>query len=49
LTESIETKPKKKFDPKSIFGAWVDNRTSDEIIADIRNSRVEKDNSEILK
>jgi len=49
LTKSIETKPKKDFDPKSIFGAWVDNRTSDEIIADIRNSRVEKDNTEILK
>ncbi len=49
LSESIETKPKKEFDLKSIFGAWVDNRTSDEIIADIRTSRVEKVNTEILK
>lgn len=49
LTESIDVKPKKEFDPKSIFGAWVDNRTSDEIIADIRTSRVEKDSIELLK
>ena len=49
LTDSIEKKPEKEFDPKSIFGAWVDNRTSDEIISDIRTSRVEKDNTEILK
>jgi len=49
LTDSMERKPKKEFDPKSIFGAWVDNRTSDEIIADIRTSRVEKDNTELLK
>lgn len=49
LTESLDIRPKKKFDPESIFGAWVDNRTSDEIIADIRNSRVEKDNTELLK
>lgn len=48
LTESMEIKPKKEFDPKSIFGAWVDNRTSDEIIEDIRTSRVEKNNTEIL-
>ncbi len=49
LTKSMETKSKKKFDPKSIFGAWVDNRTSDEIIEDIRTSRVEKYNAEVLK
>lgn len=49
LTESIENKPKKGFDPKSIFGAWVDNRSSDEIIADIRTSRVEKTNTESLE
>lgn len=49
LTESMKTKPKKGFDPKSIFGAWVDNRTSDEIIADIRTSRVEKLNTQSLE
>jgi hypothetical protein len=49
LAESIEVEPKKKFDPESIFGAWVDNRTSDEIIADIRSSRVEKADTEFLK
>lgn len=49
LTESIEIKPKKEFNPKSIFGAWIDSRTSDEIIEDIRTSRVEKNNTEILK
>ena len=32
LTESIEVKSDKKFDMESIFGAWEDNRTSDEII-----------------
>jgi len=48
LTESIETKSKKGFDPKSIFGAWLDNRTSDEIIEGIRASRVEKSNTETL-
>ena len=49
LFESIEIKPKKKFDPESICGAWIDNRTSIEIIADRRSSHVEKDNTEILK
>lgn len=48
LTESIETKPERGFDPKSFFGAWVDNRTSDEIIEDIKKSRVEKSNTESL-
>jgi hypothetical protein len=42
LTESIEVKEKKHFDLKSLYGAWEDTRTSDEIINDIRNSRVEK-------
>ncbi|MFS4417223.1 hypothetical protein [Maribacter sp. 2307ULW6-5] len=49
LTKSIETKPKKEFDPNSIFGAWVDSRTSDEIISDIRNSRIEKINTASLE
>ncbi|MBS1573112.1 MAG: hypothetical protein JST62_12005 [Bacteroidetes bacterium] len=42
LTESIEVKDKKYFDLKSLYGAWEDERTSDEIINDIKNSRVEK-------
>lgn len=42
LTESIETKSKKAFDISSIFGAWEDNRTSDEIISEIKSSRVEE-------
>ena len=45
LTESIEVKEKKQFDLKSLYGAWEDSRTSDEIINDIRNSRVEKNKS----
>ena len=34
LTESIEIKPKKAFELSSIFGAWVDNRSADEIISE---------------
>lgn len=45
LTESIEVKEKKNFDLKSLFGAWEDSRTSDEIISDIKSSRVEKKTS----
>lgn len=36
LTESIQNKSDKKFDIESIFGAWEDNRTSDEIISEIK-------------
>lgn len=46
LTKSIETKSKKDFDLNSIFGAWEDDRSSDEIITEIRNSRVNKINTE---
>jgi hypothetical protein len=42
LTESIETSEIKQIDLKSMYGAWEDKRTSDEIIKDIRNSRIEK-------
>ena len=45
LTKSIEVKQKKDYDFKSLYGAWEDSRTSDEIINDIKNSRVEKTNS----
>ena len=40
LTESIEVKEKNTFDLASLYGAWEDSRSSDEIIDDIRNSRV---------
>jgi len=38
LTKSIETKSIKSFDIKTIFGAWDDERTSDEIIDEIKAS-----------
>lgn len=46
LTESIETEGTKSFDLTSIYGAWEDSRDSDEIIREIRNSRVDKKNIE---
>ncbi len=49
LTKSIETKSKKPFDIKTIFGAWEDERTSDEIINEIKASRVEKPNTASLE
>ncbi len=42
LTESIAVNKDKEFDLKSICGSWEDNRSSDEIIMDIKNARVEK-------
>lgn len=42
LAESIEVKEKKHIDLKNLYGAWEDTRNSDEIIKDIRDSRVEK-------
>ncbi len=45
LAESIEVQEKKHFDMKNLYGAWEDTRTSDEIINDIRNSRVEKNSN----
>jgi len=39
LTESIE-EPKEMNSITSLFGAWEDNRDSDEIIRDIRESRI---------
>jgi hypothetical protein len=41
LTESLEVK-KEKVDLNTLFGAWEDNRDADEIIKEIRESRVEK-------
>lgn len=48
LKESIETKFDKKFEIESIFGAWEDTKTSDEIISEIKSSRVEKNNTPAL-
>ncbi len=45
LTESIDVKKSEKFDLKKLFGTWEDTRTSDEIIMDIKNSRVDKNDS----
>jgi hypothetical protein len=42
LTKSLETPPKKEIDLKSLYVAWDDKRDSDEIISDIRSSRVDK-------
>ena len=41
LTNSLEFKQKKAFDIKSLFGAWKDDRTTREIINEIKKSRVE--------
>ena len=41
LTESIEIEKEKKIDLNLLYGAWEDNRDSDEIIKDIRDSRIE--------
>jgi len=41
LTESLEIK-EEKIDLKTLFGAWEDNKDSDEFIKEIRESRVEK-------
>jgi hypothetical protein len=40
LTNSLELKEKKSVDAKTFFGAWKDDRTSAEIIDEIKNSRV---------
>ena len=48
LTKSIETKSNETFDLDSLYGAWEDERTSDEIINEIKSSRVEKRNTASL-
>ena len=45
LTESIEESVKEKVDLKTLYGAWADSKSSDEIIKEIKNSR----ESSILK
>lgn len=46
LTESIETEMGENVDLSLLYGAWVDDRDSDEIIKEIRNSRIENRNIE---
>ncbi len=41
LTNSLDFKDEKVFDIKSLFGAWKDDKSTKEIIDEIRNSRVE--------
>ena len=41
LTNSLGKKEEKSFTIKSIFGAWQDDRSADDIIYDIRESRIE--------
>ncbi|NBC83256.1 MAG: hypothetical protein GVY19_07715 [Bacteroidetes bacterium] len=40
LTQSINDKAEDSHDFSSCFGAWDDERSADEIIDDIRNSRI---------
>ncbi len=44
LTESIETKEENSYSLHDLFGAWEDKRDSDEIIKEIKNSRLDKNN-----
>ena len=41
LTESLDIK-EEKVDLLTLFGAWEDDKDSDEIIKEIRESRIEK-------
>ncbi len=42
LTESMEDNTNKDFDLWSLYGAWEDARSSDEIIKEIKESRIDK-------
>ena len=47
LTESIDENKSFKVSLNDLYGAWEDSRDSDEIIKEIKNSRIEKtDNPE---
>ena len=48
LTESLDSE-KKGIDLKALFGAWEDSRDADEIIREIRASRVEKEEIETFE
>lgn len=45
LTESLDFR-EEKVDLKTLFGAWEDTKDSEEIIKEIRESRVEKTDNE---
>lgn len=45
LTESIDLNENKGFNLATLNGAWKDSRSSDEIISDIKKSRIEKNHS----
>ncbi|MFO8002540.1 MAG: hypothetical protein R6U46_14975 [Marinilabilia sp.] len=45
LTKSIEEKEESRINLHELSGAWEDSRNSDEIIDEIKNSRVEKNNN----
>ena len=45
LTESIETEKKENTDLNLLYGAWTDDRDSDEINREIRDSSIEKQNN----
>ncbi len=49
LTESLESSSEFKDDMDNIFGAWEDNRSSDEIIKFIRESMVNKSDVEPME
>jgi hypothetical protein len=40
LTASIDSKQQNAFDFSSCFGAWVDDRSADDIINDLRADRL---------
>lgn len=48
LSASLKTKPKKEMSLNVIFGAWEDSRSSDEIIEEIKSSRIEKQDNPML-
>lgn len=46
LTETLEVEKSSSGDVDSLFGAWEDDRSSDEIIKEIRDSRMESKDPE---
>lgn len=48
LTESLDIKDDGPIDLSSVFGAWEDTKDADEIIKQIRESRVDNRNREDL-
>ena len=44
LTESIESQEENDTDLNSLFGAWKGDKSSDEIIREIREARIDKPN-----